>query len=187
MPSDALSYRRCILTWAQDPRLLFDPSVGVQLAPNTRLHRNRNGSFGVLYYGARIMHVAASGNQRLFAPRDMSVTTKKRLDSYCHAPVRIRKGVWYVGDQVFFNGILVTPDGPARQTYRAVGAGMCQDVHSLAELAELLSSLELAQAAKVNVLVSQEGNAYYRQLLEVEEAILLLELNRLRKETTCTP
>lgn len=84
-----------------------NPSKGRPLERNTRIELVRPGVIGVRFWNTIILTVDKKNTYTLFNGGYFTKTTKDRLNSYSPLRVTQEKGVWYVGESVFFDGLKI--------------------------------------------------------------------------------
>jgi hypothetical protein len=98
-----LTYQDCInLTQKRDRR---------KLCNNTYLIKVRSGdsfNFHIVLHNTAVVIIFPSGKYQLNSGGWKTPTTKDRINMYSPVKVYQKKHIWYVSDQIFFDGYTVS-------------------------------------------------------------------------------
>jgi hypothetical protein len=70
-----------------------------------------NGDVCIRYHDTDIVRIHEDGLITLDSGGWRTKTTKERINSYSPAGIRQEKGIWYIGDVVFYDSMMVDADG----------------------------------------------------------------------------
>lgn len=177
-----LTYQDCLRLWlasAISSQGRLSSHAQVEIMDNTYLFRN-GVRFVVLFYLATIIEVLPSGEFVLSAGGYRSVTTKARIRRLTGASLYSRDHVWYVGDQPFFDGMMLRAD---REPY-ALNYMILSDPDYLmfATMEELAAYLHAQSRQNERVYAYQPAGRNSRPLSASEQKQLDKLLDRLRRQ-----
>lgn len=84
--------------------------VGYHLGKATLLQK-RGGAFAIKFHDTDVVMIRPDGTYRLNSGGWRSVTTKKRIRCYSPCCLFQTRGMWYVGDILYKDGMLIDSDG----------------------------------------------------------------------------
>lgn len=87
-----------------------NPENGTTLGNNTRLYK-RGKSFAIRLHNTDVVTIHADGTYTLSSGGWQTRTTKDRINLYTLAMVRSIKGIWYVKDTEFKDGMRIDQIG----------------------------------------------------------------------------
>lgn len=82
-----------------------------KLENNTYLVRVDDKTFGVKLHNTIVVYIFASGRYSLDTGGWRTVTTKDRINRYSPARVHQNNNIWYIGDKIFQDGVVVSGTG----------------------------------------------------------------------------
>lgn len=103
-----------MLTYAQaNEKLSASKRPYVKLGNNTSLKRKNGHTLVVVLYATEVVRIHEDGTYTFNAGGHRTATTKSRMNEYGPNCVYQKKGIWFVGNVEFFDGIRVNASGEA--------------------------------------------------------------------------
>ncbi len=117
-----------------DAELLFkkckNKERGYLLAKHTRLQK-RGHAFAIRYHTTDVVMIRPDGTYRLNSGGWRTPTTKNRMNTALPTRnISQVNGIWYVGDALYVDGILISPDG------NAINGKPCGDIQKTKRLVD---------------------------------------------------
>lgn len=102
-----------VLTFQECVQLLGNKAQK-KIGNNTTLRRVDGYRFAICLHSTDVVEICMDGNYILNSGGWRTVTTKSRINQYSPIGVCQKKGVWYINDQPFRDGMRIDPSGKLR-------------------------------------------------------------------------